>query len=126
MEKKGMYNIARQETYLDGRIIFKEGSSNNIVYIVLEGSVELYKSVEDRKFVIEQVKAGEVFGETGIMGDLKRPMTARAVGNTTVGIIELDLLKKEYGQLSKQFRSIVETLPTRLSKILERAKDFVE
>ncbi len=124
MEKKEIYSITREEVYNDGQIIYKEENANSPLYIVLSGSVETSRAVRGRKFVIERIKEGELLGETGIFGDSKRSVTATAVGKTTLGIIETTPLRKEYEQLSKQFRSIVETIPVRLKKIIERACDF--
>ena len=124
MENKGNYDIAREETYSDGQVIFKEGSSNNLLYVILSGSIETSRNVRGQKFVIERIPAGELFGEAVLVGDLQKSVTARAVGKTTLGIVEMGPLQKEYDQLSKQFRSIVETIPVRLKKILDRACDF--
>ena len=39
------FNIALEETYEDGEIIFKEGNSGDWVYVVLSGAIEFSKVV---------------------------------------------------------------------------------
>ncbi len=124
MGKKTNYTIAREMTYQNGQVIFQEGSISNSVYMIISGAVETFREVRGHKFVIEKLKPGDLFGETALVGDLKQSFTATAIGKTTLGIVDMAALKKEYGQLSKQFRSIVETIPLRLKKILDRATDF--
>jgi CRP-like cAMP-binding protein len=124
MENKGNYIILREETYEDGQVIFEEDGANDSLYIIINGEVETSKNVRNQRFVIERIKEGELFGETSLVGDLRQAVTARAVGKTTLGIVKMDPLRKEYEQLSKQFRSIVESIPVRLKKIIDRASDF--
>ena len=47
MEGKSIHNIAIDETYHDGQIIFEEGSSGDWVYIIQSGSVEISKMVNN-------------------------------------------------------------------------------
>ncbi|MBW1764194.1 MAG: cyclic nucleotide-binding domain-containing protein [Deltaproteobacteria bacterium] len=124
MKKKGIYSIAREETYDDGQVIFDENSSGDWLYVILRGSVETSRNVRNRKYIIERLQPDEVFGEMELVGGMERTVTARAVGKTTLGVIDLESMKKEYNQLSKQFRSILETIPLRLKKMLDRACDF--
>jgi len=124
MKKSGVYNITQEETYHDGQVVFSENSPGDRVYIILNGSIETSRNVGGGKFVVESLDSGEIFGEMEFIGGMKRTVTARAKGNTTLGVIELEPIKNEYDQLSKQFRSILETIPLRLKKILDRACDF--
>ncbi len=124
MKKKGIFSIAREETYHDGQVIFSENSSGDWLYVVLRGSVETSRNVRGHKYVIERLQSGEVFGEMELIGGMKRTFTARATGKTTLGVIEHKAIKREYNQLSKQFRSILETMPLRLKQMLDRAFDF--
>ena len=121
--KKGVYGISHEESYTNGQIVFKEDSPGEWLYIVLTGSVETSRSVEGRKITIERLQPGDLFGGLEFIGRMKRTVTAQAVGETTLGIVDRDTIIKEYGQLSKQFKSILETIPARLKKMIDRACD---
>lgn len=124
MDRSGMYNIAIEETYNDGQTIFKEGSSGDWVYIIISGSVEISKTVGGEKYIIEILKEGEVFGELGFIGGIKRTATAKAQGVTTLGIIDREFLDKEFNKLSAQFRTILVSITYRFKKMLERACEY--
>jgi uncharacterized protein (TIGR02266 family) len=121
MKGKVTYNIADEESYHDGQIIFKEGSSGDWIYVIISGAVEISKKVQGQKHIIAILKENEVFGELGFVGLTKRTATARAIGQTTVGIIDREFLEKEYNQLSGQFRSIVEVITLRFKEMLDKS-----
>ena len=121
--RKGVYGISHEESYTNGQIIYKEDSPGEWLYIVLTGSVETSRSVKGRKITIEKLQPGDLFGEMEFIGRMKRTVTAQAVGETTLGIVDRDSILKEYSQLSKQFKSILETIPARLKKMIDRACD---
>jgi CRP-like cAMP-binding protein len=120
MKGKFIYHIADEQTYEDGQIIFREDTPGDWVYVVLSGEVEMYKSIEGHQHVIGRLQPGDVFGEVGFLGRIRRTATARAVGETTVGIIDREFLLKEYNQLSGMFRSILETMSRRFAYNLDR------
>ena len=121
--KKGVYSISHEETYTNGQIIFKEDSPGEWLYIVMSGSVETSRTVSGRKITIERLQPGDLFGEMELIGRMKRTVTAQAIGETTLGIVDRDAIIREYGQLSKQFKSILETIPARIKKMIDRACD---
>jgi uncharacterized protein (TIGR02266 family) len=124
MTVKCIFNLAEEVSYKDGEIIFKEGSQGDWVYFILSGTVEIYKTFEGRKYSVDLLKPGEVFGELAFIGASKRSFTARAVGNTTVGVIDNRLQEREFNQLSAQFRNVLETIIKRSEGVLERACAF--
>ena len=124
MGNTDVYDVATEETYHDGQIIFNEGSFGDWIYIVLSGSVEISKALRGKKKVIEVLRAGEVFGELGFIGGIKRTATAKAVGVTIVGIIDREFLDNEFNKLSAQFRTILVAVTNRFRKMLDRANDF--
>ena len=124
MDSIGVHNLAIEETYQDGQIIFKEGSSGDWIYTIVSGSVEISKQVGDETKVIEVLAPGEVFGELVFIGGFKRTASAKAVGMTTVGIIDRDFLDNEFNKLSSQFRTILVAITHRFKKMLDRACDY--
>jgi uncharacterized protein (TIGR02266 family) len=119
-----MFTIASEETYKDGQIIFKEGSSGDWVYIVLSGEVEISKIIGGKKSVVAILKAGELLGELSFLGGIKRTATAQALGETTLGVIDRGSMDAEYNKLSSEFRSILVASVKRFEKMIDRACDF--
>ncbi|SPD72348.1 hypothetical protein PITCH_A1290025 [uncultured Desulfobacterium sp.] len=124
MKKVGMYTIVEEKTYDEGQVIFNENSSEAGLFIVISGLVETSRSVEGRKFVIDTLQPGDILGEMEIVGGMERSITAKAVQKTALGVIDQKPFQQEYNQLSRQFRNILESVPVRLKKMLDRACDF--
>jgi CRP-like cAMP-binding protein len=116
-----MFNIASEETYEDGQMIFEEGHSGDWVYVVLSGQVEISKTVGSNKVVIQRLDPEEVFGELGFLGNTTRMASARAVGKTVIGVVDRLFLDKEFNRLSADFREILEVVVNRLRKTVELA-----
>ena len=115
-----MFNIASEETFQDGHIIIKEGSSGDWVYQIISGSVEISKEVRGKRIIIQRLKEGEIFGELGFLKGSKRSATARAIGPTTLGLIDRSSLDMQFNSLSADFRFLIETLVLRFQKLLEK------
>ena len=124
MQAKGTYGITREETYHNGQVIFEDGDSRDCFYIILKGSVEISKNAQRREYIIEKLKPGEIFGEMELIGDTERNVNAKAIGETRLGVLDQELFEREFSQLSRQFRSILETIPLRLKKMVDRACDL--
>ncbi len=118
-----MHPVASEETYSDGQLIFKEGSPGDWVYTILSGAVEITKEVEGRKVVIETLREGEVFGELGFLGGINRTAAARAVGETTLGVIDRAFLDSEFNKLTAEFRSILKAVVIRFKKMIDGISD---
>lgn len=111
-----MFQIATYETYQDGAVIFTEGSHGDWIYVVDEGCVEVFRTVNGREIVVAQMKEGEIFGEVAYITKGERTASARAVGQAVVGIIDRNFFDQEYNKLSDNFRMVLKTLATRLRK----------
>jgi CRP/FNR family cyclic AMP-dependent transcriptional regulator len=120
-----MFNLASEEKYEDGKVIFQEGSPGDWVYVILSGSVKITKTVKGKLFTLSVLEPGEVFGEMSFLGGTnKRNATAWAVGETTIGVIDRQSLDEEFNKISSDFRSILVSSVKRFGVMLNRACDF--
>jgi uncharacterized protein (TIGR02266 family) len=116
-----MLMTASEEVYQDGDIIIEEGTSGDWVYVIHSGAVEISKTIEGKKYIVARLGPGEVFGELGFLGTVQRTATARAVGETCVGIIDRTYLDSEYNKLSSEFRAVLNALVRRFTQMTHRA-----
>ena len=65
----------------DGAVLFEQGDRGNLVYEVVEGTVEVYRDRSDGSDeVLAEIRPGNYFGEIGPMLNLPRSASARARG----------------------------------------------
>ena len=119
-----MFTFASEETYENGQVIIKEGTPGDWVYYIISGAVEISRAVGGKKFVLDQLEAGEIFGEIGFIGGLKRTATATAIGSTTVGLIDRDTLDVEFNKIPSDFRMILVAMARRFEKLVARVSEF--
>ena len=119
-----MFTLVSEENYSDGQIIINEGSPGDWVYVVISGSVEISKKINDKKYILEILNKGEVFGEISFIGGVKRTATVTSVGETVIGVIDRDSMDKEFNNLSSDFRSILVSMVKRFKKMIDRVSDF--
>lgn len=105
-----------KETHEAGEVILKEGSHGAAVYVLSSGKVEISKTVQGRKFVLEILGPGDMFGEMGYLDPAPRSATATALEDTVVELLDKSFLDREFNQISSDFRQIICTVVKRLRK----------
>ncbi len=119
-----MLKILSKEKYKNGEKIFKEGGGGDWLYIILSGKVEISKSVEGKDYILEILEPGDIFGEIEFLASPPRITTAIAIGETTLGLIDRELLDNEFNKLSTEFKSMLKSFATRFNKIVKRIESF--
>src|SRR5262245_22245987 len=96
-KKIGIFrNATDTRHFLSGEMIFKEGDSADVMYVVQSGEVE----VSHRGLPVETLGEGNIFGEKSLMHD--EPRSATAVAKTEVRLVPID---------QKRFMFLVEETP---------------
>jgi CRP/FNR family transcriptional regulator, cyclic AMP receptor protein len=80
--------FASVEHYPLGAIIIKEDTPSDYCYLLVEGTVDIYR--EERGFLLDTLSSGAVFGVMSLMERKRRSATVEA--RTPVTAIKLDLL----------------------------------
>jgi uncharacterized protein (TIGR02266 family) len=119
-----MFIYVSEDTYQDGHVLLKEGTSGNWIYVVLSGAVEISKTIDGKKYVIDVLRPGEVFGEVGFIGGKKRTATATTIGQTVIGVVDRTSLDGEFNKLSSDFRAILQAMANRFEKMVNRVVEF--
>lgn len=93
--------------------IFEQGQPSTGVYIILQGTVDLWHTDDEGQTIrIATIFDGELLGETSVIDNVNRSVTAKAASPTQALFISAETFKKS---LSDPFiRYVVHTLSNRL------------
>jgi len=105
-----------KETYNAGEVIFEEGSHGAAVYVLSSGKVEISKTIQGKRVVLEKLGPGDMFGEMSYLDPAPRSATAIALEDTVLELLDKNFLDKEFNQIDSDFREILRTLVRRLRK----------
>lgn len=68
----------KEVTFQRGTYVYREGDTADAVFFVLSGEVEILRTVDKRAVRLAVVGRGNFFGETGVIRNQPRSITARA------------------------------------------------
>lgn len=128
MPKKILFNdlnIATEEEFYDGDLIFKEGSSGDWIYAIISGRVEIFKQIGGKKVVIDVLEPGDIIGEVSFIDKKVRSASAKALGEVKLGIYDKEFLTREYNKLPGDFKIFFDYLARRLRKMTNVATTLV-
>jgi CRP/FNR family cyclic AMP-dependent transcriptional regulator len=102
------------QTYQDGQIIIKQGTSGDCLYVIQEGRVEVIAESEGREIKLAELGRSEFFGEMGLFEKDVRSSTVRSLGEARILTID----KKNFYQTIQKDPSLafrlLETISHRL------------
>lgn len=96
-ETEELLSYFEADSYEKGDIIFQQDGSPNNIYIILNGTIDLFRKKEKSDFKIKSFTSGECFGETALLGILSYVASAIAKEKCIV----LKLSKSSLHKLSK-------------------------
>ncbi|WP_027722820.1 Crp/Fnr family transcriptional regulator [Maridesulfovibrio zosterae] len=80
------------KTYNKGDIIFREGDSGNLAYMIQSGSVNIVKNIKGKQSVLATLGPGEIFGEMAIISKSPRVAGAEAASECTLMVLTARLI----------------------------------
>jgi CRP/FNR family cyclic AMP-dependent transcriptional regulator len=91
----------------EGDVVIKAGAFSDQVLAILEGNVEVQRKDE----VVAHLGAGEVIGETGVVGRKLRNATVVATSPLRAALIahsDIKQVRKEHPELDERLRAVIE------------------
>lgn len=111
-------------TYASGAIIFEQGADVDGIYSVQSGRVSVYKTKPTPKGLQEielvQLGPGSMFGEMGMLGQIKRDASVKAIEFTEVIIITKDMFEAQLSSLAPWVTNFIKILINRLRATNEK------
>lgn len=117
----------RIEKYEDKEVVFKEGDDlGGAVYLVLAGKVRLTKKVGRKQVVVDVVEEGEGLGDVELLGegDNNACVTAQALGDAEICLLDTQEITHLAERLSPLFRKMITTLCSRFRNTSALLVDF--
>lgn len=111
--------------YPRGSLLFQEGQPGDGLYIVLAGSVRIFKQDKDgREQVLHILGTGEIFAEVVLLDGGSFPASAEALEDSYVGVLlnkDMDRLLKDNPEL---LLNLLKIMVRRLREAQERLRDM--
>lgn len=102
-------------TFAAGEVIFEEGQPGEIMYLVLNGEIEV--SVQGR--TIDTIGSGSIFGEMALVDDRPRSATIMAITDTRLVPVDYHRFTELVKQSPDFALQVMGTMSVRLRRLLE-------
>ena len=87
-----------RETFAPGEIIIRQGDLPDRFYILIRGQAEVhYEDLKGETELVDRRKAGEYFGETGLLQN--RPRSATVIASPEEGVELLAMDRQDFQEL---------------------------
>jgi len=123
-QAKKLILLANLEERKINEYILREGDVGDSVYVIIDGELEVSKTIDRNKVVLSRLKLGDVFGEVALISDVKRTADVICTTDTRLLVLnwtELENLQRYNPYLSSRlFLNLSRILGQRLQSSLER------
>jgi CRP/FNR family transcriptional regulator, cyclic AMP receptor protein len=110
-----------------GDLIFKEGEKGDLMYVLLEGTVELKMKVERGETVLKTVDtANDFFGEMALLDDRPRSASAVAIKKTKVLAVDGPTFESMILSNGKFALKIIKVLAARIRRSNDQVSELIE
>jgi hypothetical protein len=118
--------VLNEESYRDGEKIVNEGGHGKWIWVILKGSVIVERETSKGFMTIARLGRGCFIGTFTALTFMEhsRSTTIGALGDVRLGLLDTELLHREFSSLSVDFRGFLLSLDRRLQTITDKACDL--
>lgn len=85
LSRKAYFQSLRTRRLIDGEVLFQEGASGDVLYIVADGCVVVTRTLRDGSILeLDRVVSGDMVGAMAVISPSSRPGTAKSAGYSRV------------------------------------------
>jgi len=111
-------NEAKRMQVNEGQHVFRERESGDAAFVVLDGKISIYRTVDTGEQVLATLSKGAMFGEMALIDDQVRMASAKAIdGQATVLVVTRDAFKKRMDVLDPFTRGLIKILTENIRTI---------
>ncbi len=108
-DRAPMVDIFQAKLFRPGQLIIREGEAGDCAYLIENGRVEIFKTINGKRSVLANLGEGAIFGEMALVDDAKRSASAEAVVPTTALVIDRKVLDTAIAQSHPVVRALLHT-----------------
>jgi CRP/FNR family transcriptional regulator, cyclic AMP receptor protein len=105
-----------EKAYKKGSTLFVEGMAGEVLYVVMEGGVDVIKKVKGGEKVISSVSAGEIVGEMSLIDEEPRSASGKTNSDSRLVVIT----KNSFNEMLESDPKIAAKMLMALLKIINK------
>ena len=102
-----------QKQFTAGECIFEENAAGDTAFLLASGVVEISRD-------IDEIEAGQIFGEMALISDKPRTATARAKQDSICFLVPQEAFESELNGSSALLKSLVANLIRHIRSLMEQ------
>ena len=115
------------QTFEKGEVIFHEGDPGSHVYLIVSGSVEIYKSVGEQRQLLNTIGSGEIFGEMGLVSSEPRFATVIAAEDSRLIMVHDKAFHQSLvNEKMPIIKPLIKQLVERLKSVELQSQDYLK
>ena len=99
--------VLQRKVLAEGEVVFKEGDDATSAFLIQDGEVEIYRTVEGQKKVLATIGKGGLFGEMGLIDSKPRAAGAQAKIKATVVVVTRAMFQEKLAKCDPFIRALL-------------------
>ncbi len=105
-----------------GQHVIRQGEVGDAAYIVVSGTLEVYKQIDDERVSLRMLGPGDMFGETAIFAASPRTANVVVLADASLVVVTSDVIEQELASMKPWMGAFIRTLASRFGGVEEERR----
>ena len=119
-----MVDLFQARTFVGGDVLLREGDAGSVAYMIEHGHVEISKTIDGRKVILNTLGPGAIVGEMALIDNAPRMATVIALDKTIALAIDRRVFEKVLPDAPPVLRALVLAYTAHLRNLGSRASQL--